>query len=328
MTAPLTSFRTPYVSVVVPAYNAERYIAATVGSALDAREPDVEVLVVDDGSTDRTVAAVHAIDDPRITVISIAASGGPSRPRNIGIRQARAPYVSLLDSDDLLKPGKLAASVAALERYPSAGFAFGDYERMDEDGNVFETSFSYAYPVFRRIKSQPAGDGWQLIPQRELARALLYENFIGTSGVVLRRDLAMELDGFDETIAFGEDSDLWFRLAHRCDALYSASVGHSYRVHPTSLVRSNPPIRNAACRIQVMRREKARWRDRAARRQLDRRIARNLDVIGDQYSRQRERWLAVRSHFHAYAVSPERHRLVSLLRAALLPPDDGNPTHE
>jgi glycosyltransferase involved in cell wall biosynthesis len=328
MTSLQTSPGTPCVSVVVPAHNAERYIAATVRSALDASAPDVEVLVVNDGSTDQTVAAVRALDDPRVTVTSIAASGGPSRPRNIGIRQARAPYVSLLDSDDLLKPGKLATSVAALERCPSAGFAFSDYEKMDEDANVFETSFAYAYPVFRQIKSQPAGDSWRLIPQRELARALLYENFIGTSGVVIRKDLAIALGGFDETIAFGEDSDFWFRLAHRCDALYSASVGHSYRVHSTSLVRSNPPIRNAASRIQVLRRERARWRDHAARRQLDRRIAKNLDVIAHQHSLHRQRWLAVRSYLHAYALSPERRRLVSLLKAALLTPDDKSQTHE
>jgi glycosyltransferase involved in cell wall biosynthesis len=322
MTSLQTSPRTPRVSVVVPAHNAGRYIAATVRSALDASAPDVEVLVVDDGSTDRTVAEVRAIDDPRVTVISIAASGGPSRPRNIGIRQARAPYVSLLDSDDLLKPGKLAASVAALQRCPSAGFAFNDYEKMDEDGNVFETSFSYAYPVFRQTKSEPAGDGWRLIPQRELTRALLYENFIGTSGVVIRRDLAIMLGGFDETIAFGEDSDFWFRLAHRCDALYSTRVGHSYRVHPTSLVRSNPPIRNALSRIRVLRRERARWRDREAHRQLDRRIAKNLDVIGDHHSLHRERWRAARSYLHAFALSPDKRRLVEVVRAVLLAPDD------
>jgi glycosyltransferase involved in cell wall biosynthesis len=316
------------VSVVVPAHNSGRYIAAAVRSALEVSAPDVEVLVIDDGSTDQTVAEVRAIDDPRVTVISIAASGGPSRPRNIGIRQARAPYVSFLDSDDLLKAGKLAASVAALDRYPSAGFAFGDYEKMDEDGNVFETSFSYGYPVFRALKSEPAGEGWRLIPQRELARGLLYENFIGTSGVVIRKDLAVTLGGFEEGLAFGEDSDFWFRLAHHCDALYSARVGHSYRVHSASLVRGRPPIRNALFRIKVLRRERARWRDRAAHRQLDRRIAANLDVIGYQQRLQRHRWLAVRSFLHACASSPDWHRLVSLIEAAFLPSPDESRARE
>ena len=303
----------------MPAYNTEHYIVAAVRSALEAGELETEVIVIDDGSTDRTVAEVCALDNPRVTVIPISASGGPSRPRNIGLANARAPYISLLDSDDLLKPGKLAASIAALERSPSAGFAFGDYEKMDADGHVFETSFTYAYPVFRGLKTERAGGDWQLIPQSELARGLLYENFIGTSGVVFRRDLVIALGGFDETLPNGDDLDLWFRLAHRCDALYSPRIGHSYRVRSASVAR-RPSVRNAVSRIKVLRHERARWQDRTARRQLDRRIAENLAVIGYQQRLQKERWLAVRSYLHAYATSPDSRWLKYLIAAALLAP--------
>src|SRR5262249_28287037 len=159
-------------------------------------------------------------------------------------------YVSLLDSDDLLRPGKLAASVAVLERYPSAGFAFGDFEKMDADGNVFETSTTYAYPVFRSLKSAPIGDDWRPIRQPGLARRLFHENFIGTSSVVLRRELALSLGGFLERLRNGDDLDMWFRLAHSCDAVYSPRIGHSYRVHSTSVIHG-PPIRNAGSRIEV-----------------------------------------------------------------------------
>jgi glycosyltransferase involved in cell wall biosynthesis len=304
----------------MPAYNTERYIAAAVRSALDASPPAVEVLVVDDGSTDRSVAEVRAIDDPRVTVIPISASGGPARPRNVGMAHARAPYVSLLDSDDLLKPGRLAASVAALDRCPSAGFAFGNFERMDADGNVFETSFSYAYPVFRGLRSEPAGGDWRLISQRELARGLLYENFIGTSSVVMRKDLAIALGGFDETLPNGDDLDLWFRLGHRCDAVYSPTVGYSYRIRSTSVVHG-PALRNAGSRLKVLRRERARWHDRAASRQLDRRIAEELAGIGYQQRLRRERWVAVRSYLDAYATSPESRWLAGLIAAALLEPE-------
>jgi len=328
MTLIATASSVPRVAVVIPAHNAERYIAATVRSALAADTPDVEVLVVDDGSTDRTVAQARTIDDPRLIVTSIAASGGPSRPRNIGIRQARAPYVSLLDSDDLLKPGKLAASAAALDRWPSAAFAFGNYERIDEDGNVFVTSSSYLYPMLRRIKSQPVSDAWQLIAQSDLARALAYENFIGTSGVVMRKDLAIAVGGFDETITCGEDVDFWFRLAHRYDALYSPGVGHSYRVHSASILRGGPPIENSSSCISVLRRERARWAERGARRQLDRRIAAHLDVIGYQERLRRKRWRAVRSSLRAYATAPDGHRLVNLISAAVFAPHDATETHE
>jgi GT2 family glycosyltransferase len=316
--------RTPAISIVMPAFNAGGYIAESVRSALDAGSLDVEVIVIDDGSTDNTVQAVRGIEDPRVSVISIAASGGPSRPRNVGLRQARAPYVSLLDSDDLLKPGKLSSSVRALDSCPAAGFAFGNYEKMDADGNLFESSFAYAYPVFRGLRSEAAGDDWRFIPQSELARGLLYENFIGTSGVVMRRELALSLGGFDESLPNGDDLDLWFRLAHKAGALYSPSVGHSYRVRPSSVVRG-PPLRNALSRIKVLRAERRRWSESAARRQLARRIAENLAVIGYQQRLQGRRWQAIRAYAHAYALGRESRWLAQLVASALFAPGAAKP---
>jgi glycosyltransferase involved in cell wall biosynthesis len=307
----------------MPAHNAEPYVSAAVRSALAGGEPNVEVLVVDDGSTDGTAAAVRAIDDPRVTIIPIAASGGPARPRNVALGHTRAPYVAMLDADDVLKPGGLAASADALDRFPMAGFAFGDFERMDADGNVFETSAAYAYPTFRGLKSEPAGDDWRLIPQSELARGLLYGNFIGTSSVVMRRDLVTAVGGFDESLPNADDIDLWYRLAHRSAALYSPRVVYSYRVLANSVARG-PPLRTALSRIRVLRRERARWQDRAARRQLDRRIAENLAGIGYQQRLRRERWGAARSYLHAYVTSPERRWLAYLIAAMLFVPEGGS----
>jgi glycosyltransferase involved in cell wall biosynthesis len=307
------------VSVVMPAYNAERYIASAVRSALQDAALNPEVIVVDDGSTDATVAEVRALDDPRITIVSVSASGGPSRPRNIGIAHARAPYVSLMDSDDLLKPDKLARSVEALERHPSAGFAFGDFEKMDADGNVFETSITYAYPVFRQLATSEAGADWRLIRQPELARGLLHENFIGTSGVVARKDLIVKLGGFDESLPNGDDLDLWFRLGHHCDALYSPTISHSYRVHATSVIHG-PPVRNALSRIKVLKRERERWSDPAVRRHLNRRIAENLGGIGYQQRLLGTRWRAAQTYLNAYAMSPESRWMRDIAKALLFAP--------
>jgi len=306
----------PRISVLMPAHNAESYIAAAVRSALDGGEPDVEVLVIDDGSTDSTVAAVRILQDPRVTIISIPASGGPARPRNVALTRARGPYVAMLDADDVLKPGWLAASADALDRHAAAGFAFGDFERMDADGNVFETSASYAYPTFRGLRWEPAGDDWRLIPQSELAHGLIYGNFIGTSSVVLRRDLVIAVGGFDESLPNADDVDLWYRLAHRRAALYSQRLAYSYRVLTNSVARG-PPLRTALSRIKVLRRERARWRDRKARRQLDRRIAENLASIGYQQRLRRDRWLAVRSYLRAYVTSPDSRWLAYSLAALL-----------
>jgi len=192
--------RAPQVSVVIPMHNAEHFVTAASVRCSIRRFPKLRCSSSMTGPLTGSVAEATAIDDPRVTIIQIPPSGGPSRPRNVGIKRARAPFLSLLDSDDLLKPNKLASSVAALDNCPSAGFAFGDFEKIDTDGNVYETSVMYAYPKFRALELTAIGEKWRLVPQSLLSYALLYEDFIGTSGVVIRTSLAKEIGGFDETL--------------------------------------------------------------------------------------------------------------------------------
>jgi glycosyltransferase involved in cell wall biosynthesis len=299
-------------SVVMPVYNAERYVEMAVRSALNSDLGDIEVLVVDDGSKDRSLEIVTGIGDPRVVVVRLRPSGRPSRPRNVGIARARAPYVAFLDADDLIKPDKLSSAVAALDGHPEAGFAFADFERIDAQGTVIEPSAIAGYPAFRKTVTAPMAQGWYLVPQPVLARALLFENFIGTSGVLLRKDLLTEIGPFDDTIVYSEDRDLWFRLAHRCGALYWDHIGHSYRVSPGSLTHG-PAIRNARHRIAVLQREKERWRDRAARQQLDHLIAENLATIGYEHRLHRERLGSIAMFVQAFATSPDIRWLRGLL---------------
>jgi glycosyltransferase involved in cell wall biosynthesis len=286
----------------MPLYNAEKYVQSALGSALASDLRELEVIVVDDGSRDASAAVVAAIDDPRVTLLRTTPSGGPSRPRNTGIARARAPYIALLDADDLLKPHKLSAAIAALERHPQAGFVFGDFERIDAQGALLEASTLAGYPVFQALAAVELQPPWRLIPQAELARGLLYENFIGTSGVVMRKELLDEIGGFDETLVCSEDRDLWFRAAHHGAALYCNEVGHSYRVIPSSLSHG-PVIRNARCRIAVLQREKARWTDAAARAQVKQLITENLANIAYAYWRSRRRFAAVLLFLQVFARS-------------------------
>ena len=102
------------VSVVMPVHNAAPYVEMAVQSALASDLRQLEVIVVDDGSEDQSAAIVEAISDPRVVLVRTPPSGGPSRPRNIGIARAKAPYVAFLDADDLRwwaasLPGAIAA---------------------------------------------------------------------------------------------------------------------------------------------------------------------------------------------------------------------------
>ena len=98
----------PDVSVIIAAHNVENYVARSVRSALDQRSVSVEVIVIDDASTDGTVDAVVRIDDPRVRLLRRSQNGGPSAARNEGIAAVNAPWVAVLDGDDMFAPGRLA----------------------------------------------------------------------------------------------------------------------------------------------------------------------------------------------------------------------------
>jgi glycosyltransferase involved in cell wall biosynthesis len=300
----------------MPIYNVEAYVEMAVRSALASDLPELEVIALDDGSTDRSAAIVANIDDPRVVTVRLQPSGRPARPRNVGIARARAPYVAFLDADDLIKPHKLSSAVSALDRHPQAGFAFADFEHIDASGRVLQPSAIAEFPRFPALASVPDEGDWHVIPQAQLARALLYGNFIGTSGVVLRRKLLTEIGPFDESTVFSEDLDLWFRLAHHCDALYSGRIGHSYRDRPGSLTYG-PATRTADNRITVLLREKNRWSDRAARRQLDRLIAQNLGGIGYVERLRRHRVRSIAMFAYAFATFPDVRYLRGMLGSIL-----------
>jgi glycosyltransferase involved in cell wall biosynthesis len=303
------------VSVVMPLYNAQEYVEAAVRSVLASDLAAFELLVMDDGSKDRSADIVAAIDDPRIVLVRMAASGGPSRPRNVAIARARAPYIAFLDSDDLLCPDTLSASANALEANPSAGLTFTDYESIDDKGAQIQSSVHVDYPVLNSLPRTGVAGGWELIAQPDFARALLHENFINTSGVMVRRELLTEVGPFDESLVYSEDRDLWFRLAHRRGALYRRKRGLWRRLREGSL-SFGPQIRNARDRITVLRRERGRWQERAALRQIDRRIAENLAAIG--YEERRGRRLHALAMFaRAYVISPEVRWLRGLLGSVL-----------
>src|SRR5579871_2952051 len=173
----------PQISVVMPLFNAERHIRAAVNSVLDSDLRSLECIVVDDGSTDDSIERLATITDARFRLLKIPASGGPSRPRNVGIAEARSRYVALLDADDLLKPDKLTRAVAALDRHPDAGILFTNYERISESGEILHPDALASYRMLRSLLPQDSNTHEVLIPQEQFARGLLHENFIGTSGV-------------------------------------------------------------------------------------------------------------------------------------------------
>jgi len=217
----------PRVSVVIPAYNAQSTIASTLRSILAQSVTDIEVLVVDDCSRDGTAMVVQQIatEDTRCRYIKLPVNaGGPAHPRNVGIEQARAPWIALCDSDDLWHPAKLELQLAAAEQ---AGSRFLCTQMADFDDEA----------AIRHEPLPPSGHQLPLVPFA--LGDLLRKNRIATSSVLIQRALVHEAGGFDPDrgLIAVEDYDLWLR----CVALTGKPVLRlewplvDYRKAPTSL---------------------------------------------------------------------------------------------
>src|SRR5208282_4080287 len=128
----------PRVTVVIAAYNAESYLRETIESVLAQRLQDIEVIVVDDGSTDGTLEILRAFSDHRLTVLR-QRNSGVSAARNAGLAAARAPYIFFLDADDMLVPDALYRMVSTLDARPQRVACFGHHLRIAEDGSELST---------------------------------------------------------------------------------------------------------------------------------------------------------------------------------------------
>lgn len=184
----------PKISVVVPAYNAESTILATIESIQKQTFSDLEIIVINDGSKDRTVELLNTVKDSRLKVFSYE-NGGLPVARNRGISRATGEYISFIDSDDLWTPDKLEAQLAALQKRPEAGVAYSWTSVMDENAKVFYSGT----PVFFEGDVYPH---------------LLVCNFIASgSNILVRREAIEDTGEFDPTLRSAEDWDYSLRLA-------------------------------------------------------------------------------------------------------------------
>jgi len=168
------------VSVVIPAYNAARYLPETLRSILSQTHRNLEVLVIDDGSTDETAAVVSALRSERVRYIYQDPSGSPAAPRNRGIREARGTYVSLFDADDIMLPHKIENQVRFLKEHSGLGLVFTDFIEFDDETKVYARAFLDGYPKFAAARKTPAGPNALRIEMHDAYKTLFDENYIGT----------------------------------------------------------------------------------------------------------------------------------------------------
>jgi glycosyltransferase involved in cell wall biosynthesis len=230
------------VSVVVPAYNAATTILETLRSVLAQTYRAIEVIVVDDGSTDETAALVAAVAaaDTRVVLLT-QSNSGPAAARNRAIAEARGAFLAPIDADDLWHPEFLARLIAAMAR-PEIGFAYCPHRIIDDAGRVLRD-----FPV--------------LGCEGRVLQRLTLVNFVGTgSAAVYRRTAVVEAGGFDvRSFAWGGGEDYLLQLAvaaqHRVALVPDYLVG--YRRRPGSL--SSDPFKAMESRLRVVEDALARY---------------------------------------------------------------------
>lgn len=202
-----TSVRPPRISVILPVWNREWIVLASVQSVLGQTFRDLELIIIDDGSTDGTIRRLATLDDPRVRVIACPTNRGAAAARNVGISEARGPLIAFQDSDDLWIETHLESLV---QRFDASGPRVG---------------LTYCVKVVRhgdRTWQTPAKN--QEPPQGNVLSDLLRENFISTPAALVRRSCLEHVGGFDESLPSLEDWELWIRVAKSYDVAFAAET--------------------------------------------------------------------------------------------------------
>lgn len=218
------------VSIVIPAYNAQDYILPTLQSIANQTHKDFECIVVNDGSTDNTADIVEQFNDKRFRCVSIKNSGGPARPRNVGIEQAEGEFIFLFDSDDLMVPDKIEKTLHCFEQFPQAMLVCTNFSTIDETGNLVSDNYLEKYGnLWSLVSTQPRVAS--RIASDDAFTSLLKRNYIGTSSVALKKSLVTEQGlRFDERLKNSDDRLFWHEVTALADICFLNEVLHQYRL--------------------------------------------------------------------------------------------------
>jgi GT2 family glycosyltransferase len=273
----------PLVSVIIPCYNSARYLAETIESVLAQTYPRLEIILIDDGSTDAT--AKIARDYPVNYVYQT--NRGISAARNTGFSHSQGKYVLFLDHDDRLLPMGVAAGVKLLEEHPECAIAVGEHKYIGPDGAEIGYSHKHA-----------AG--------RDHYHRLLAHNFIETPCSALHRRSSLELAGvFDESVLGAEDYELYLRIARRSALITHDAPVAEYRLHGSNT--SGDAERMFLVSLQVLQKELPYLQGDAEKLRMHRR---GVKFVQREFGRRLTRELVG----NRQAMSPESRRKLEVLR--------------
>jgi glycosyltransferase involved in cell wall biosynthesis len=241
----------PSISIVIPTYNASKYITDTVNSILNQDFDDYEIIIVDDNSTDNTYEIIKNLSSAKIKYYRLDQNhGGPSLPRNIGIKKSRSKYIAFCDSDDLFAPDRLSSSVDFLNKHNEVGMVFMNETKFDDTTGTEIGDFLKEYDRFHNLPKTKADDNYYLIQSQDAFSCLLYENYIMPSGVTVPSVVFKDVGLFDEELKNGDDGDMWLRISKKYPIGFINKIGFKYRIRANSISTRGPSLFEN--RIKVM----------------------------------------------------------------------------
>jgi glycosyltransferase involved in cell wall biosynthesis len=215
----------PSVSVVIPCYNYGRYLAQCVNSVLDQQDVRVDVLIIDDASSDGSDQIVRRLgaQDTRIRTICHTVNQGHASTYNEGMTHVTGDYVVLVSADDLLTPGWLARATSLMEQYPSVGLTYGSTVIFTDGGLPAARTTAKKWIIWH-------GHDWIMQACRT------GENVVGHSGALMRTSVLREIGGYKVQLPHAGDFEMWMRAATVSDIGYVAGADQAYyRVHTDNM---------------------------------------------------------------------------------------------
>ena len=332
------------VSIIIPTYNRARCLARAIDSALGQTHGEVDVIVVDDGSTDRTGALVNDTygSDGRVRYVR-QENRGVSAARNHGIRLVKGDFAALLDSDDVWKPFKLDLQLACLRAFPDAGMVWSDMSAVGTGGErLADRYLKRFYGTYRLFSADDLFD--RSLPLAEIAPHLAAEvgdhrgyageiygpmvmgNLVHTSTVLLRRERLSQSGTFDEAVRTGEDHEFHLATCRAGRVAYADLPTILYEVGAEdALTRAEFNVPMARHFLSTLTRELAQDGDRIRRRiprpMIDEVRADAHRWLGESLLGEGERREAREQFVRCLRVDPRQPRIAAFYAASFLPPE-------
>ncbi|MDG9672234.1 glycosyltransferase family 2 protein [Hahella sp. CR1] len=310
----------PLISVVIPSFNCLKYLPHAVNSVLEQDYPNLELIIVDDGSTDGSREWLRNFTlgyDGAVTALYDKGLGAGGA-RNLGVSYAKGELVAFLDADDLWEPGKLERQVAYHQQNPDAVLSFTDYVHVHENNSAVICGCFEFWPHFQEValSGLRAGDKRDhAYCTLERATSTLYvENVVGTSSVMVSRDAFFAVGGFDVSLLSASDWDLWLKLSTVGDVGFTLAQDMRY------LIRRGAISRSMGKRLAAVRTILSRHMDTAtAQDPQSLRLAQaQLAAAYRDYHRSRgEWWKATTSGMSAFLKQPTRRHLKGVINSLL-----------